>query len=437
MTSAALPSALPLTAVSPLDRLEACFAAIDADEGRVQAFTAIARDSARAAAEAATRRWQAGTPLSPVDGLIVVLKDIIETADMPTDEGTRFYHGRETGRDAAAVMALRMAGAVILGKVTTTEFAATEPFHQTVNPHDVTRTPGGSSSGSAAAVAAGFAEVALGSQVVGSTLRPASYCGIIGYKPSVGGLNRQGTYDHFSQSCMGVFGTTLDQCWLTARAISSRAGGDPGYVGVTGPEALPEAAPKGRLGVLKPEGWDKVGPEARAAFEAALERLTAAGWEVVQEDAALSAFRDSVAVALPLSKRINSREGAWPAADHASRHEAEMSPTVLERVQFTAPACQQTYAADIAQRAAIRAEHDVLMQGYDALITLGATGAAPVGLGWTGDPSMNVPASLLGAPALSLPLLADAGLPLGLQLVGRRDGDAALFAVAGGVLAAF
>ncbi|MHC9235007.1 amidase [Pseudooceanicola sp. 502str34] len=433
MTTETAPA--PTTEATPLDRLKACLARIDADEGRIRAFTAIAREEALRAAEASSARWAAGAPLSPVDGMIVVAKDIVETHDMPTGEGSPIWTGRHTGRDAAAIMALRAAGAVILGKVTTTEFAATEPFHETTNPHDPARTPGGSSSGSGAAVAAGFADVALGSQVVGSTLRPASYCGVVGYKPSVGGLNRCGTFDHFSQSCMGVFATTLAQAWATARAISSRAGGDPGHVGVTGPDTLPPAQAPARLGVLLPEGWDKVGPEARAAFQAALDRLSAAGCTILtpDTDAALAAFTTSIAVALPLSKRINTREGAWPAADYATRHADQMSETIRDRALWAVPARQDSYAEDIAQRAAIRAEHERLMGDFDALITLAATGPAPVGLSWTGDPSMNVPASLLGAPALSLPLLQAEGLPLGLQLIGTRDADAGLFAVAGWV----
>ena len=162
----------------------------------------------------------------------VSIKDVIETADMPTGQGSPLFEGQETRRDSASVHALREAGAIIIGKTTTTEFAATHPWHRTRNPHDGTRTPGGSSSGSAAAVGSGMVPAGLGTQVVGSILRPSSFCGAIGFKPSVGAINRSGSYDHFSQSCQGAIGATLADTWLVLRAIADRAGGDPGFVGL-------------------------------------------------------------------------------------------------------------------------------------------------------------------------------------------------------------
>src|SRR6267378_1721303 len=157
---------------------------------------------------------------------------------MPTEQGSPLFVGCRTGLDAASVAALREAGAVILGKVVTTEFAATEP-RGTRNPWDRERTPGGSSSGSAAAVACGMVPATLGTQVVGSIIRPASFCGCVGFKPSVGGLNRGGSYDYFSQSCTGVLAASLEDAWLVAVNIAARAGGDPGYPGLHGPAEPP------------------------------------------------------------------------------------------------------------------------------------------------------------------------------------------------------
>ena len=148
------------------------------------------------------------------------IKDIIETADMPTEQGSPLFIGCRTGRDAASVAALRYAGAVILGKAVTKKFAATEP-RGTRNPWDSERTPGGSSSGSAAAVACGMVPAALGTQVVGSILRPASFCGCVGFKPSVGVMNRGGSYDYFSQSCTGVLAASLEDAWLVAVNIAA------------------------------------------------------------------------------------------------------------------------------------------------------------------------------------------------------------------------
>ena len=184
---------------TPREFLERCLARLEAFEPAVGAFVCRDVATARAAADRSVARWREGRPLSPIDGMPLGIKDIIETTDMPTEQGSPLFVGWRTRRDGASVAALREAGAVILGKVVTTEFAATEP-RGTRNPWDQERTPGGSSSGSAAAVACGMVPAALGTQVVGSILRPASFCGCIGFKPSVGGINRGGSYDYFSQS---------------------------------------------------------------------------------------------------------------------------------------------------------------------------------------------------------------------------------------------
>ena len=160
-----------------------------------------------------------------------------------------------TRRDSAAVRAFREAGGIILGKSTTTEFAASHPWHKTQNPHDGTRTPGGSSSGSAAAVGAGMVPVGLGTQVVGSILGPSSFCGCVGYKPSVGGVNRSGSYDHFSQSCQGAIGATVADVWATIITITERTGGDPGKVGVSGRVSFAAPSKPKRLAILETGGW--------------------------------------------------------------------------------------------------------------------------------------------------------------------------------------
>ena len=168
------------------------------------------------------------------------IKDIIETADMPTEQGSPLFKGWRSVRDSAGVAALREAGAVVLGKTVTTEFAAVAPG-PTRNPWDTSRTPGGSSSGSAAAVAAGIVSAALGTQVIGSIIRPASFCGCFGYKPSIGSINRGGSFDYLSQSSAGVLAATLPELWIVAREISARVGGDPGFPGLSGPREAPAA----------------------------------------------------------------------------------------------------------------------------------------------------------------------------------------------------
>ncbi|MGA2395325.1 MAG: amidase, partial [Candidatus Lustribacter sp.] len=201
---------------TPRALLERCIAVIDAREREVMAFEYLDLAGARRAADASTERYARGTPLSSIDGLPVGVKDIIETADMPTGMGSPLFAGYRGGRDAASVVALREAGAVIVGKTVTTEFAS-QVAGKTHNPWDLARTPGGSSSGSAAAVACGMLRAGLGTQVIGSILRPASYCGCVGYKPTVGGINRGGSLDPHSQSTHGVLAASLGDAWRVAR----------------------------------------------------------------------------------------------------------------------------------------------------------------------------------------------------------------------------
>ena len=221
---------------SPRAFLERCLAALEAWEPTIGAFVTLNLAAARTAADESTERWRSGKPLSPIDGMPIGVKDIIETIDMPTQNGSPLFAGFRTERDGASVAALREAGAVIVGKTVTTEFAATEP-RDTRNPWDTARTPGGSSSGSAAAVAVGAISVGLGTQVLGSILRPASFCGCFGFKPTVGAINRGGSHDYLSQSCTGPIAATIEDAWVVAREIARRVGGDPGFPRLTGPMA--------------------------------------------------------------------------------------------------------------------------------------------------------------------------------------------------------
>src|SRR6185312_3327137 len=238
---------------TPRAFLERCLEAHAAWEPQIGAFVHTNFAAARAAADAATARWQGGKPLSAIDGMPVGVKDIIQTEDMPTEMGSPLFAGWRSGWDAASVASLREAGAVIVGKTVTTEFAATHPG-ATRNPHDLTRTPGGSSSGSAAAVGAGILSAGLGTQVIGSVVRPASYCGCVGFKPSIGALNRGGSHDHLSQSCTGVLAATLEDAWQVAIEIAVRVGGDPGCLPLNGPLHVPATKAPKRLVLLETAG---------------------------------------------------------------------------------------------------------------------------------------------------------------------------------------
>ena len=417
---------------SPVQVLEECLAEIDRREAEVGAFTLIDAATARTAAEAAAKRWQTGTPLSAIDGMTVGVKDMIDTGDMITGMGSPLYDGYRPRFDSASVQGLREAGAVVLGKTVTTEFASSQP-RGTRNPWDLTRTPGGSSSGSAAAVGCGMLCGGLGTQVVGSILRPSGYCGAYGFKPSVGGINRGGSLDFLSQSVTGTIAASLADAWAMARAVAERVGGDPGYPGLTGPLTLPPSRRPVRLGLLRTAGWPLLSEPARASLEAAVARMRAAGVTVLlpEDCPELAAVETATAEAREITLDINAWEWRWPLGSYMARDAAGLSPSALERHARSNAMTQADYVAMLARRQAARAAYTALAGQADAVISVTAPGAAPVGLETTGNPIFVVPGSMLGAPGVSLPVLDDGGLPLGMQVLGFPQGDAGVFAVAG------
>lgn len=417
---------------SPRDFLERCLASMDEWEGKIHAFVSTNLEAARTAADQSSARWKTGRSLSPIDGMPVGIKDIIETADMPTEQGSPLFKGWRSVRDSAGVSALREAGAVIVGKTVTTEFAAVDPG-PTQNPWDTSRTPGGSSSGSAAAVAAGIVSAALGTQVIGSIIRPASYCGCFGYKPSLGAINRGGSFDHLSQSCAGVLAATSRELWVVAREIAARVGGDPGFRGLSGPREAPAARRPKSLALLQTAGFASLEPDAAKAFASLTEKLDASGIKVCTRDnsplvaAAESAIQDAGA----LSRKINAWESRWPLNTY-TRHlgSGGLSQTMRDRLREAEAMTLEDYQALLSDRTHRRDVYGELRSVVDGCMTMSASGPAPLGIASTGDPTFAIPGSLLGVPALSLPLFTVSGLPVGLQLLGFRDGDAGLFEIA-------
>ncbi len=424
---------------NPRDFLERCIEAIAAYEDEVGAFVVTNLDAARTAADGSTDRWAEGTQLSQIDGMPVGVKDVMETSDMVTEQGSPLFTGWRMGRDCAAVAALREAGAVVVGKTVTTEFAATTP-RGTRNPHDTNRTPGGSSSGSAAAVGCGMLAGATASQVIGSTIRPASYCGAFGFKPSVGGICRGGSFDDFSQSCTGAIAATLTDTWRMAREMSSRAGGDPGYMGLLGPMDIPTAKIPEYVAILKTAGWDTATEDAKQQLEIAKKTLSGAGIIIIDEktNKTVETVESAISNANGLSRDINAWEGRWPLNTyHRDMDASKLSDSSQERLEQANSMTQEQYVGLIERREKIRKIYASLAEHCDVSITLAAPDAAPEGLGWTGDPNFTVCTSLLGVPALSMPLLKTQGLPLGLQLIGFRDKDAEMFAAASAILTLF
>jgi Asp-tRNA(Asn)/Glu-tRNA(Gln) amidotransferase A subunit family amidase len=416
---------------TPRQFLEGSLALLEQWEPRIGAFVCTNLPAARAAAERSTERWRAGRPLSPIDGMPVGIKDIIETVDMPTEMGSALFSGWRSQKDAASVRALRDAGAVIVGKTVTTEFAASEP-RGTRNPWHTEHTPGGSSSGSAASVAVGIVSAALGTQVIGSTIRPASFCGCVGFKPSVNAINRQGSHDYQSQSCTGILGASLDDVWQVGYEIVARVGGDAGTPGLQGPARAPAASKPKRLAVLETAGWNNAAAGAKQSFAECVARLQSADIAIGtrHNDEKIAALESELVKAAELSHRCNAFEARWFLRSMRDRDPGKLSRNLLERAERYEDLTLEQHRADLKERARIRAVHAALAATCDACIALAAPGGAPAGLASTGNPEFAVPSSLLGVPSLSLPLFAVDDMPLGLQVIGYFDRDADAFAIA-------
>ena len=421
---------------SPRALLEACLATIEAREPELHAFVALNPEGARAAADAATARRQAGRPLSPIDGLPIAVKDLIETADLPTRFGSAASaHTPPPRRDAAPIMALRAAGAIILGKTVTTEFGVGGPG-PTRNPHDPTRTPGGSSSGSGAAVGAGMVPVALGTQVGGSVLRPASFCGTIGLKPTYGALNRGQLSDQYSQNCLGILAADLSDLWAVAHEIAQRVGGDPGHIPFNaGPTPGFPHRPT-TLAVLETAGWPIADESARSALHRQLDHLSARGVRLIDRASSprVAHLETLIADAGDISTGINGWESLWPIGEIADRLPGKLHTRTEELLATGRALGLDGYITLLRRRDSLREALLALAPDIDACITLSAPGAAPIGIETTGNAVFNVPASALRCPAISLPLLEADGLPLGLQLIGFPNAERALGSIANWIL---
>jgi Asp-tRNA(Asn)/Glu-tRNA(Gln) amidotransferase A subunit family amidase len=409
---------------TPREFLEKSLALLEQWELRIGAFVCTNVPAARAAADNSTARWRVGKPLSAIDGMPVGVKDIIETVDMPTEMGSPLFAGWRSQKDAASVRALRDAGAVIIGKTVTTEFAASEP-RGTRNPWNAAHTPGGSSSGSAASVAVGIVSAALGTQVISSTVRPASYCGCVGFKPTVNALNRQGSHDYQSQSCTGILGASLEDTWQVAHEIVARVGGDAGTPGLQGPDKAPAAKKPHALAMLETAGWDVASAGAKANLADCVARLQSAGVDIRtrHNDKKVAALEAELPQVTELSHRCNGWENRWFLHTMRDRDASKLSRLFVERAEKYESLTLDQHRADLKERARIRAVHAELAAVCDACITLAAPSAAPEGLSSTGNPEF-------GVPSLSLPLFEVDAMPLGLQVIGYFDRDADAFAIA-------
>ena len=395
-------------------RLEAALAALEEREPSVRAWAFVDADGAGGEADAVDR---AGGGV--MGGAVLGVKDLFDTATMPTELGTPIHAGRRPAADAHAVAALRRGGAVLLGKTVTAELGGYHPG-PTTNPLDQARTPGGSSMGSAAAVAAGMADVALGAQTAASVIRPASFCGVVGFKPTFGAVSTAG---------LRVMSPSFDTVGWFARDVGTveRArrcllgpGGD-------GPErGAARPGPGGpAIGVLRTDRWDEASADSRRAVEelAALARRHGA---TVVDLPMPEAWRAMDGVHTTIMEVEASRTLAWEYA----RHRAELSRSLAGLVERGRVTPHHAYEAALGAAAVARAAAQDVFARTAALLTPAVLGEAPLGHGSTGDPRFGRLWSLLGLPVLCLPgALGCSGMPVGVQIVGMAGADAEVTAI--------
>jgi len=410
-----------------VDLAQACLDRIAAEEPRVQAWAWLDGDHVLAQARALDARRASGRAIGPLHGLPVGLKDVIDTARIPTGNGTALDAGRVPTADAFVVERLKAAGAIIMGKTVSTELAFLHPG-KTRNPHDPARTPGGSSSGSAAAVAAGMVPLAIGTQTGGSVIRPAAFCGVVGFKPSFGAIPRTGVLVQSpTLDTIGVFARGVEDAALLAEVLYGHHAADRATQPTPHPRLLeiagahPPVTPT--LAFVRPPGWDLADEETRAAFAELVEVLGDRCFEAELPNA----FDEAVAI----RERINFAEMAKAYYAYERRGRDALSPVMRETLDAGKAIPARDYLAALDWPDILNAGLEAIFERCDAIVAPAALGPAPEGLATTGNSVFNGLWTLCGTPAITLPLIStDDGLPMGVQLVGRRGDDARLLRTA-------
>jgi len=413
--------------ISSVELVTACLERIESTDADIKAWVHLDAEQALAQAEALDEIRQKGLPLGPLHGVPVGLKDIFDTCDMPTQLGTKIHQGRQPEFDAVVVERLREAGAVILGKTATTEFAFIHPS-TTTNPHNSAHTPGGSSSGSAAGVAAGHVPLAIGSQTVGSTIRPASYCGIYGFKPTRGVISRQGvlktskTMDH-----VGLFGRTLEDLALLGDVLGSYDQRDlmsyarPRPHLMEGYEAEPPVEPN--------FVWLDM-PINELLEDAAVEGLAELR-DMLGDQVDVVPAPETFAHVIDAHKIIHEYEIVRCLKTEIDNHWADISDTLKPKLESGLAITDESYGEAIAMVTGAENFFAEFFNDYDAVLTSSSPGEAPPISSGTGNPIFSSIWTFAGLPCLSLPIMiGNKGLPIGVQLVGSREGDDRLFRTA-------
>lgn len=404
----------------------ACLDRIADRDDQVGAWIWLDRELAQEQARAADRALATGHGVGLLHGVPVGIKDIIQTADMPTQDGYRGHDGRWTGKDALCVSELRDAGAVILGKTVTTELASRTPG-KTKNPVDPAFTPGGSSSGSAAAVRDRQVPLALGTQTGGSVIRPASFCGIHALKPTFGLVARYGvTLQADWLDTVGTYGNSIADVALVTEQMLARD--------LTDPQAVPRSRPplvrisagqpprRPRFAFVRTPVWDRAEPAAQKALE---DFASGLGADCAQVD--LPAWTEQ---AWRWQRVLQVYGNAIHYGPLADRDGELMSRSMRDQIAEGREMTEAEYRLAIAKRAEVNAALDAIYAEYDAILCLPATGIAPRGHDFTGDPVFNALWTYAGTPCVNLPLLEVDGMPLGVQLTAPRGADGPLLRTA-------
>ncbi len=414
--------------ITSLALVQACFSRIDELEDSIGAWAQLDRDRAMDQARKADEFRSRGLALGALHGLPVGIKDIVDTRDYATEYGSLIHQGRRPAKDATLVSLLKEAGAIILGKTVTTELAVFAPG-KTRNPHNTEHTPGGSSSGSAAAIASAMVPLAVGTQTNGSVIRPASFCGVYGFKPSFARISRHGVLTQSPPlDTVGMFARSLEDLALIADVLMRYDAQDEFMTPLAPPcisSVMAKPVPAEPVfAFVRTPAWEQVEEQTKDGFRELIEAANASKPDTIN-------IVDLPAQFDPIYEDHRKLMEADLAKSFATEYEeskADMSAILCEMIERGQQVTRSEYNASLETIESYGSVLDEIFESYDAILTPATLGSAPAGLEATGSPVMNTIWTFCGTPALNLPLLqSPAELPLGVQLVGERGDDARLF----------
>ena len=409
--------------------VKACFLRIEELEASIGAWTNLDKEVALQQAREADDFRRRGLSLGPLHGLPIGIKDIIDTSDYPTELGSSLFHGRTPFEDATLVSLLREAGAIILGKTVTTELAVFAPG-KTRNPHNEKHTPGGSSSGSAAAVACAMVPLSVGTQTNGSVIRPASFCGVYAFKPSHGRISRHGVLLQSGPlDTIGVFARTLDDLAIISDVLMRYDNRDIAMTPVAVPNIvkvmseLPALEP--RFAFIRTPKWEQVEESSKDGFRELIDSTNDEGAKDFIEIVDLPGIFDGI---YQDHQNVMEADLALNFARHYQDGKEQLSSVLCEMIERGQKVLATDYNAAVAKLTDYKECLEEIFEDYDAILTPSTFGPAPLGLESTGNPAMNTIWTFCGNPAINVPLLQSPdGLPVGVQMVGAKGDDARLF----------